>query len=237
MLISVNTIKRNLINPLVDFLFPPVCISCQKLLNDHQRRVCEDCWNGIGRITKDYPLYKETRDKLFAVGTLSDLVSCYVFEAESGIQRIAHAMKYEGFESLGVELGRRLGTEMNELRVFADVLIPIPLHKRKLRERGYNQAELIARGVSEVTKIPLRADLVHRIRYTQTQTQLSLGDREKNMEDAFEVMPETSSGLKNKTCILVDDVITTGATINSCARELISAGASKVIAASVALAR
>jgi ComF family protein len=125
---------------------------------------------------------------------------------------------------------------MNVWGVTGDYLVPIPLHRRKLRERGYNQAELIACGMSEVTGIPVRTDLVRREKFTQTQTMLSLEERKKNMDDAFEVVPVATRNLENKTCILVDDVITTGSTILSCARELRDAGASRIIAASSALA-
>jgi ComF family protein len=125
---------------------------------------------------------------------------------------------------------------MNVWGVTGDYLVPIPLHRRKLRERGYNQAELIASGMSEVTGIPVRTDLVRRKKFTQTQTMLSLEERKKNMDDAFEEVPVAIRNLENNTCILVDDVITTGSTIISCARELRAAGASRTIAASSALA-
>jgi ComF family protein len=125
---------------------------------------------------------------------------------------------------------------MNVWGVTGDYLVPIPLHRRKLRERGYNQAELIADGMSEVAGIPVRTDLVRRKKVTQTQTMLSLEERKKNMDDAFEVVPVAIRNLENKTCILVDDVITTGSTIISCARELRAAGASRTVAASSALA-
>ena len=146
-------------------------------------------------------------------------------------------MKYEGFEKLGVWLGRELGRAIGSAGQRADGLIPIPLHKRKFRERGYNQAELIARGVSEEIGIPVRTDLVRRWRFTETQTQLSLEQRQKNMEDAFEIVSDNQTEVSGKEYLIVDDVITTGATITSCARELVGAGALRVIAASSALAR
>lgn len=146
-------------------------------------------------------------------------------------------MKYEGFEKLGVWLGRELGRAIQSTGLQADCLIPIPLHKRKFRERGYNQAELIARGTSEITGICVRSDIVRRWRFTDTQTKLNIEQRKKNMDDAFEVVPGKESAVHHMRCIIVDDVITTGATIQSCAGELHAAGASRVIAASLALAK
>jgi ComF family protein len=146
-------------------------------------------------------------------------------------------MKYEGFEKLGIRLGRELGRAVQSAGIQADCLIPIPLHKRKFRERGYNQAELIARGVSEVTGIPVRTDIVRRWRFTETQTKLDLEQRKKNMEDAFELMPGAASFVNGTTLLIIDDVVTTGATIISCARELVDAGASGIITGSLALAQ
>lgn len=170
-------------------------------------------------------------------GSVSDLVSCFLFQTEGVIQLLAHAMKYEGFEQLGVWLGRELGKRIQESNIRADYLIPIPLHRRKFRERGYNQAEIIARGVSDITQIPVRVDLVQRCRFTETQTKLNLEQRQKNVEDAFELVRVNENVLSGKVFLLVDDVITTGATLSSCAGELVAGGASKVIAASLALAQ
>lgn len=231
------SISRNLISPIVDFIYPPICVCCNQLLPDGSQQVCDHCWDSIQRVTKDMPLYLETRTKLLETGHVSDLVSLFVFEKEGAFQNIAHALKYDGFESLGRELGRRLGERMEEWNVSADLLIPIPLHKVKQRERGYNQADLIARGISKVTGTPVLSNAVRRTRHTATQTQLSLEERRKNVEDAFEVRKSYLSELATKRCVLVDDVVTTGATIEACAQKLICAGASNVIAASGALAQ
>ena len=232
-----HTISRNVISPIIDFIYPPICVSCDELLPDGSQQVCERCWDSMQRVTREMPLYHETRTNLLETGYVSDLVSLFVFEKEGAFQHIAHALKYDGFESLGKELGRRLGERMNEWNVTADLLIPIPLHKVKQRERGYNQADLIARGISMVTGTPVLSNAVRRIRHTATQTQLSLDERRKNVEDAFEVKKSHLSEIATKRCVLVDDVLTTGATIQSCAQTLMGAGASEVIAASAALAQ
>jgi ComF family protein len=182
-------------------------------------------------------LYQETRSKLVESGVVDDVVSAFVFTKEGAFQHIAHALKYTGYQSIGLELGRRLGSAILAQKIHADVIVPIPLHARKLRERGYNQAELIAHGASEVTSIPVRADLVQRSKFTHSQTTLSLDERQKNVEDAFALRRPDSSEIRGKTFILVDDVITTGATIEACGRALREAGASCLIAASSALAQ
>ncbi len=234
---TTSGLYRAIVSPFLDFVYPPTCISCQRILHDNSQRVCDECWNSIERVTRGHPLYVETREKLLAEGSVCDLVSVFVFQKEGAFQHIAHALKYAGYESVGRDLGARLGKTMKEWDIRADVLIPIPLHKAKRRERGYNQAERIACGVASTTGILVCPDAVRRVKHTQTQTQLNSDERKKNMEAAFAFNPRFAKHIVGKRCVLVDDVITTGATIQSCAQELMRAGASKVIAASAALAQ
>ena len=205
-------------------------------LPDGVQKVCSNCWNAIPRVTQHLPLYRETRAKLLSEGDISELISCFVFEKESPFQHIAHALKYKEYKSLGVDLGIRLGEMLNEWNFEVDILIPVPLHRIKFRERGYNQSEFIARGIASVIGKPIVLNAVRRSRHTQTQTKLNIEERRKNMEHAFELIPHSSDSLLGKKCLLVDDVITTGATTNSCAQVILSAGAAKIIAAAAALA-
>jgi len=198
--------------------------------------VCAECWNSIRRVTHDLPLFLETQSKLTATGAVDELVSLFVFEKEGVFQTIVHHLKYGGVDALGLELGRRLGRVMTERGISADAIVPVPLHKRKRRERGYNQAELIGRGISEVTGIPVRTDIVRRKRYTQTQTALSLQERQRNMESAFGIVPEKRKEAEGRRIVVVDDVVTTGSTVIACSQVLKDAGVATVLAASSALA-
>ncbi|MGD0037174.1 MAG: ComF family protein [Bacteroidota bacterium] len=234
---KIRYLTNRLISPFLDFLYPPVCIACNRPLSDGNQKVCTECWNAIPLVTKNLPLYQETRAKLIAEGDISDLVSCFVFEEKGPFQHIAHALKYKEHKSIGVNLGKRLGETLKEWNLNIDILIPIPLHRIKHRERGYNQSEFIARGVSSIIGKPVVPNAVRRTRHTQTQTKLTIEERRKNMEHAFELVPHSSNILSGKKCLLVDDVITTGATTNSCAQVILSAGAAKIIAASAALAK
>jgi len=168
---------------------------------------------------------------------LNDLLSCYVFEKEGPFQHITHALKYQEYKSLGQELGKRIGRLVLDWNMKPDIIIPVPLHRIKHRERGYNQSEFIAQGIALVIGKPVVLNAVRRKRYTQTQTKLNHEERRQNMKDAFEVDRRASSQLKGKNCLLVDDIITTGATMNSCARRILAAGATSIIAASAALAK
>ena len=236
MIAQLKSIIRSFFNSLIDFLYPPLCLSCQRLLQRGSDYVCPHCWNSIQVATRESPLFVETSDKLAASGVVDGLVSLYVFEKEGVFQRIVHNLKYAGVQALGLELGRRLGRLVIEDGIRADAIVPVPLHRRKFRERGYNQAELIARGVSEVSEIPVRCDLVRRKKYTKTQTVLSIDERRVNMKEAFEVAPLRKSEIRDKKFLVIDDVITTGSTLIACAATLRAAGALGVIGASAALA-
>ena len=206
-------------------------------MEDGSRKVCPDCWSSIQVVTRDLPLYEETMGKLADTGVVDGLVTLFVFEKGSALQNIVHALKYRGIESLGRELGMRIGQRMKTWGVTGDVLIPIPLHRAKLRERGFNQSRLIAEGISIETGIPLSTRIVRRRKYTVSQTTLSLDEREANVAAAFEVPRKRVSDAAGRTIVLVDDIITTGATIKACAGELVKAGAKGVVAASAALAQ
>lgn len=116
-----------------------------------------------------------------------------------------------------------------------DAIIPVPLHVMRLRERGYNQSEVICKGIASLVKAPILTSLVHRRKNTVSQTHLSSEERKLNVGDAFEI--EHSGGVEGKTFLLVDDVITTGSTVQAVARVLKEQGARKVFVASVALAK
>jgi ComF family protein len=174
---------------------------------------------------------------LWTNGNIDHLVSCFIFENEGPFQHIAHALKYKEFRSLGIELGERMGTLIKDWNIEADIIIPVPLHRIKHRERGYNQSEFIAQGIASVIGKPIVNDVIHRTRYTQTQTKLNHEQRQENLKDAFKTHPDATKKLKEKKCLLVDDIITTGATTNECAKELLKAGAATIIAASAAIAK
>lgn len=221
---------------LLDFVYPPTCLHCRVLLQHGERHLCARCWSAIPSATGDHRLYGETRSRLVESGSVSGLAAVYVFEHDGPFQALAHALKYSGFLSVGTMLGERLGDEIMRSGLTADLILPMPLHKAKQRERGFNQAEVIARAVSRRTGIPVDRRLLRRVRNTGSQTKLHREERTENVAGAFRIEPEGWPVLRKKSCILIDDVITTGATIISAAAELRSAGAASVTAAAPALA-
>jgi len=218
----------SIIKGLIGFLYPPFCICCGKSINTSFEKVCNNCWEGLQKIDGYRP------PKKVYVNYLEDAISCFVFDTT--LKKLIHFMKYNKFKSIGFRLGFLAGEEIRSNLSWLmsyDLLIPIPLNSVKKRERSYNQSELIANGISAVTGLPVNNKLLVRKKYTISQTNLDLHERKTNVEDAFKVEKEKHS-IENKNIILVDDVITTGATLNFAAKELVESGAEKVIGFAVA---
>lgn len=145
------------------------------------------------------------------------------FTKHSSLQHIMHAFKYKGNKDLGHQLGLIMGNQLLTSRRFQDVdaLIPLPLHESKKRKRGYNQAEILCNGIAEIMRIPVITEAAIRPDATETQTKKSRTDRWKNMEGKFAL--GNKNLIENKHVLLVDDVITTGATLEACSQELLRA--------------
>jgi len=222
---------------LLDFIFIYECEICHRHLDDRRITVCFDCLHKIERASA-IDLEKIFAEKFENGGFINKAFSCFHFKDESIIQTLIHDLKYRNKRSIGFLLGEITGNSIKNDLDFttADALIPVPLHKIRLRERGYNQSELIAKGISKVTGVKVISDLLVRGRNTQTQTKLNFAERRENVKDAFYVRGKYKNFVFGKTFIIVDDVITTGSTINECGKTLIQSGASKVLAVSVAVA-
>ncbi|HYM34631.1 MAG TPA: ComF family protein [Steroidobacteraceae bacterium] len=155
-------------------------------------------------------------------------------EAGKLTQTLIHHAKYNSMMQIAVKLGKISGQRLPSTLHTFDYLVPIPLHRTRLAERGYNQAERIAKGLSKSINVPIsRSTLLRRIKPTPTQTGLTAGEREENVRDAFALSANTN--LKGKKVILVDDVMTTGATLASAAHELDKAEPAEIAVVSVSV--
>ncbi len=239
MIDMLSRFSHTFIKPLLDFVYSPACFVCDEMLPEGENVVCSVCWNSFSQIDSAHPTWIEIREKFTTEGVVDGLLSWVLFEKEGKFQDAIHLLKYQGIKSVGVRFGQEIGKLIADDSVFSkvDYVIPVPLHKVKKRERGYNQTELICVGISGATGIVSHPSLIIRKKYTQTQTKLDLSQRKENVNDAFIVNPKFINEIKGKTFVIVDDVITTGSTINACAKVLKENGAVNVYAASVALAQ
>ena len=224
--------KNSLIS-LLDFFLPRFCSGCNKKLLPHEEPVCKECLDSI-LIADEILIQREYNRKFSSTEFISGFYSKYIFEADKTLQNIIHALKYNKQFRIGTFLGKNLAKEIISKNWTIDLILPVPIHHLKKAERGYNQSDFIVKGMSKVLKISYSTNSVKRTRFTETQTNLKLKERAKNVENAFKVT--SSKKINNKNILLVDDVITTGATTLECAKVLIYAGASSVYACSVGIA-
>jgi len=222
-------------NNLFDFILPRFCCSCKTKLSVNQNTMCVDCLSKIQR-SNSSRLQREFERKFFNNKIISEFYSPFVFEKDKELQHAIHALKYDKKFPVGIFLGKVLAAEIKSSKTNwkFDLIIPIPLHQLKKAERGYNQAYYIAKGVGKIFKVKVSDRIVKRIKYTESQTTMNLNEREENISGAFKVKWNTQ--VRGKNILLLDDVITTGATISECGKILLEAGVSKVYAASIAIA-
>lgn len=226
---------KNYLTELFDFLLPRFCPACNSKLDTSENVVCTGCLSKLKTVESEM-IKSEYARKYSGNKIISGFVSHYVFEKDKELQHIIHALKYDKKFLIGKYLGENLGkyfaSQFQSWNI--DLIIPIPLHHLKKAERGFNQSFYIAKGISKVTKIPLGERTVKRIRFTKSQTTMALKEREENIEGAFGL--RKNEDVKRKNILLVDDVMTTGATISECGNILLDSGANKIYAATVALA-
>lgn len=226
---------RNNISQFFDFFLPRYCTGCGKKLAYDEKLVCPGCLNTI--LTADTETIEAEYNRKFKDDRIiEDFSSLYIFEKDKTFQDIIHSIKYSKKFLAGVLLGRLLADSLedkiNSWEI--ELIIPVPLHHLKKAERGYNQSEYIAKGISKRSGIRMQNNVIRRVRYTQSQTTMSLEEREENIAKAFKV--KLKKKIKGKNLLLVDDVITTGATVKECGKVLKENGAKLVYACSAAIA-
>src|ERR1017187_1979400 len=189
-----------------DFFLPRICPSCKNKLKLSEKCVCSACLSKILPADSTRISF-EFQKKFSSKGIISGFTSLYVFEKDKEIQRIIHSMKYENNFRIGEILGKLLGDKLlNDMPVKNfDLIIPIPLHRLKKSERGYNQSYHISKGVNNKLKLELDICSVKRIKYTETQTSMNIRAREKNIAGAFKV--RNANNIAGKNILIVDDVI------------------------------
>lgn len=224
-----------LANNLFDFILPRFCCSCRTKLSVNQDTMCGNCVSKIQRSTSSR-LQREYERKFLDNKIISEFYSPFVFEKDKELQHAIHALKYDKRFPVGIFLGKVLATEIksNKTSWNFDLIIPIPLHQLKKAERGYNQSYYIAKGVGKELRVKVSDRVVKRTKYTESQTTMNLNQREENISGAFKIRNQKM--VRRKSILLLDDVITTGATISECGKMLLESGATKIYAASIAIA-
>ena len=214
--------KFSWIYALIGLFYPSVCAACGNTLFKWEHLVCTRCRNFLPKtgyeLNEDNPLARLFYGKV----RLKAVTACYFFSKAGKVQHLIHELKYKGNADAGIFLGQELGKSIKKAPLFQDIdyLIPVPLHPKKEKKRGYNQSTVIARGIAETTGIPIGDKFLLRSVNTATQTHKTKEERWQNVKDIFELRhPEQLAG---KYVLLIDDVLTTGATLEACALKLSS---------------
>ena len=216
-------------------LFPHVCSGCGSDILNEESVLCMRCIDAMPEtnfeIHPNNPVEKSFWGRLALAGATAQ----FYFTKESLMQHLMHQFKYKGNKELGLQLGRIMGGQIKKSGRFeADALIPLPLFPAKEKRRGYNQATVLCEGMAETMSIPVLDKVIIRPQHTETQTKKGRIERWKNMEGKF--ILSNPDAICNKHLLLVDDVVTTGATLEACGIELLKAEGVRLSVATLCVA-
>lgn len=225
-----------LLKSLINLLFPRVCAACGTLLLEGEDTVCTTCRFLLPKT--GYELHPDNPLAQMFYGQMPfHAVTAEFFFSKTGkVQHLIHGLKYHHCRENGIFLGQEIGKSLFKAADYQNInyIIPIPLHPKKEKKRGYNQSHVIAEGISEVMDIPIAEKCLVRSIFTDTQTKKSREERWQNVKDIFEV--QNVEKLEHKHILLVDDVLTTGATLMSAGKALMRVKGIKISVATVACA-
>lgn len=221
---------------IINLFYPQVCAACGNLLMKGEETVCLSCRYLLPKTMYENNPENPLAQMFWGQIDFHAVTSEFFFSKTGKVQHLLHQLKYQGNSEAGFFLGQQLGESIKKSELFKDVdyLVPIPLHPKKEFMRGYNQSFVIAQGVEEKTVIPILKDCLYRKVFTSTQTKKSREERWTNVKDIFDV--RNYKMVENKHILLIDDVLTTGATLMAAGKTLLKISGIKVSVATAACA-
>ncbi len=226
----------NILKSLINLLFPRTCAACGNILLEGEDTVCTTCRFLLPKTGYENNPNNPLAQMFFGQMPFNAVMAEFFFSKTGKVQHLIHGLKYHNCRENGIFLGQEIGKSLLKAHDYqgVDCIIPIPLHPKKEKIRGYNQSHVIAEGISEIMNIPIAGKCFVRSVFTDTQTKKSREDRYQNVKDIFEV--KNPSQLAGKHVLLVDDVLTTGATLMSAGKALMQVEGIKISVATVACA-
>lgn len=230
-----NSLSRGFKNVL-DLFFPALCVACGNRLVTQEKFMCIGCWHDLPVTNFHFNNDNKVARLFWGRVKIENATAFFAYNKGSNYQHLIHFIKYKGLKELGFETGRRFGIALSASPCFnsLDVIVPVPLHPKKQKIRGYNQSEWIANGMSGPMKKEVSVNNLQRNLHTSTQTRKTRYERWENVDSIFEAArPDEFAG---KHILLIDDVVTTGSTLESCAFQLLKIENVKVSIATLAYA-
>ncbi|HYG04289.1 MAG TPA: ComF family protein [Chryseosolibacter sp.] len=232
-----NSTAADILNDFVSLFFPRTCAGCDEALVKGETMICTKCIIEMPRanyhLERNNPFYQKLRGRV----PLQFVMSFLKFSKSGRVQKILHELKYRNKPALGHKLGSVFGSELARTgyKDMFDIIVPVPLHRIKKANRGYNQSEEFGNGLAEMLEIPCNDDIVQRMSQTSTQTRKSRLGRWENVKDVFAL--SNVAAVSGKRVLLVDDVVTTGATLEAVCSVLHSHGSAELSVACIAAAQ
>jgi ComF family protein len=225
-----------ILSDFIGLIFPHTCLACAEPLGRGEEHLCTNCRAQLPYT--DYHLLPPAENPLarrfWGRVPLRHALSYLRFLRRGRVQHLLHQLKYRGQHDVGLALGRWYGHDLARHNLQFDLVVPVPLHPRKLAKRGYNQSDTFAQGLAESLHIPWDAAGLRRVEHTDSQTRKNRLERWQNVAQVFEAA--NLPAIQGKHVLVVDDVLTTGATLEACAAALLAAGATAVSVATIASA-
>jgi ComF family protein len=228
-------ILKKYLDSLIALFFPRICITCSASLTGNEKILCTACRISLPETGYHLPGNNPVEELFLGRMKVEKAVSLLFFDRGSKYRKLIHHLKYKGRKEAGVFLGELIGSRLLESDMKAvDLIVPVPLHPARLRRRGFNQSTIIAEGIASVLNKPLHEKALRRSKYTSTQTRRGRYERWKNVEGLF-ICP-SSAAVENKHVLLVDDVVTTGSTLEAAGSELLKCDGVRLSIATAAYA-
>lgn len=228
--------KTQVYYPVLDLLFPKYCIACEQLISTEAGLLCLACKHGLPYTDMEKMSENAAQIRMLTRVPLKFAAALLYFIDSGQVRAMLHQLKYQNRPEIGVYLGTLLAQKFAQQDWFrsVDAIVPIPLHPAKKARRGYNQSECIAEGIAHYSRKPLLRNVVARIRNTSSQTDKSRKERADNVANAF--LLRRRERVAGKHILLVDDVLTTGATLASCGKSILDAADCTLSIATIAIA-
>ncbi len=225
-----------MIASIVDLFFPKVCYACFYALHDNEDTVCTDCRHDLPVTNFHFDDQDTVKKVLYGRAKIEQATALFRFEKKGLVQQLIHGLKYKGYEHIGGFLGDWMGGELKRVAHYKgiDVVIPVPLHKNKLKKRGYNQVAKFGQHIANALNIGYKDDVLIKVTHTKSQVSKKRLARWNHTDEFFVLQNKTT--IAGKHILLVDDLITTGATLEACITALNKAENVKISIATMAIA-